>query len=319
MQSKIISEPIDPLIKKINDTDKKIIFLKGGIGSGKSVVIQKLREINKLNKEQIFVDASINMGEYLILKYKNVYKLYHLSLIMKKILLYIKINYQEQYNLLFSFFDIYIENIIKSILFVHLVDREEDIAINPQILDNPETLFTEFIEKVKKFINISKIDLAFDNFDTNSCERFQKLIYEDISQYVNVLATISDPLIINNKNKLEDLSKNSDIINVQYSYDVDIVKSILDNYSITLLFNNSKYNLGLRVNFLFSNEFIKELIMKTNGNLKDMFQALRQFYNHIEDIDRLNYYDYIINYIDNVINLNPIISGLPKLKRTLYI
>ena len=61
------------------------------------------------------------------------------------------------------------------------------------------------------------------------------------------------------------------------------------------------------------------MIEKTNGNLFDMLNSVRYLYRHIDELSKETYQLFVLNYIDKVINKEPIISGIISQKRTLHI
>lgn len=61
------------------------------------------------------------------------------------------------------------------------------------------------------------------------------------------------------------------------------------------------------------------MIKKTNGNLFDMISAVKHLCNNVEILNIDEYSSFMLNYIDNEINKDPLLTGMIIPERKLYI
>lgn len=309
----------DSLINTINDT-KKDIIIAGLPGTGKTTVINNTLTYNE---DSIIFNGTLKDTEYLCLRENNIFDLYHVCLIIKKILLKIKKNYLDKYMINFVFFDIYINNIIKQIYDMSMTDiyEKETSLINKEIIDTPEILLDKLFSLISKELDIKVFSLIIDDFDKigEGSQRYQELIYNRLKSYLRLIITISDKNIVNNLEKMQEFSIDNEVIKLDYSNNIEIVRKILNEEVRNNFIKTRKVSMTYNLYFILNDDTIELMIKKTNGNLFDMLNAIRYLYSNIEELDRSEYSTFILNYIDDVINKNPILTGIIMPKRKLYI
>lgn len=308
--------------KDIIDTIKKSdkdIFVVGTRGIGKTTTLNDV--LNKEN-DKFIINGTLNDMEYILLRDRNISDLYYICLTIKKIIIYLKERYTEKYISEFIFFEIYIDSILKQIYFMFMTDtyKNDTNLINGDVYNTPEVLLDEFLGLLSKKMDIKDLVLVIDKFDEigGSSQMYQEFIYNKLKSYLRLIMTISDKKVVNNDNSLNEFSKDNEIVKLDYSMDIESVKEILDKEIKRSFIRN---NLGMQYNlsFVLSDETIELMIKKTNGNLFDMLNAIRYLYYHIKELNKNEYDVYIIDYIDNVINRNPIFTGIIIPERKLYI
>ena len=315
-------DPVNKIINKIENANKNSIILAGEKGSGKTLILNEL--INRdLNNKNILIDCTIKNGEYLILKDKEIFELYHICLIIKKILMYINKKFEKEFYQNFSIFNIYIENILKIINVINVTNiyKNSTSFIDEKIYKNPEILLENLLKIIKDALDLEKITLIIDDFDKacNSSQRYQLYIYNTIIKYLNFIIAISDETVINDERKLNLLKNESEIIKINYNFIVEEVKDILDKKSVQLLIENKICNLNYRVCNFFSNELIKKMIVETKGNIYDMLTILEYLYRNIDKYSKEELDKIVMDYIINKINKNAMLTGKILTKRTLYL
>lgn len=308
--------------KDIIDTIKKSdkdIFVVGTRGIGKTTTLNDV--LNKEN-DKFIINGTLNDMEYILLRDRNISDLYYICLTIKKIIIYLKERYTEKYISEFIFFEIYIDSILKQIYFMFMTDtyKNDTNLINGDVYNTPEVLLDEFLGLLSKKMDIKDLVLVIDKFDEigGSSQMYQEFIYNKLKSYLRLIMTISDKKVVNSDNLLNEFSKDNEIVKLDYSMDIESVKEILDKEIKRSFIRN---NLGMQYNlsFVLSDETIELMIKKTNGNLFDMLNAIRYLYYHIKELNKNEYDVYIIDYIDNVINRNPIFTGIIIPERKLYI
>ena len=320
MSDSIFKEPINGIIEELNNGNKKIKFLIGNPGTGKTTVLETYIDSCK-SEEKIVFNGTIDFEKYIFIPDEELYKLYLVSLLLEKMLLNIKGKYSKEYSESFMFLDNHVKNIIRSISFMFITNNYNNKydEIDEQICYNPELLLEKFLIICKEILNIKEVTIILDNFDRvgYSSNIYQQYIYSLLKKYVNLIISIEDTSIIYEKEKLDKIRETSEIILVDYSYDVETVTHILD-----LLLNNSVFSKNEHVirsiKFVLSEDTIKKMIILTNGNLNNMFLAVRYLYNNKETLLPEEYEKFLLNYIEQEICKDEILSGyvrtLNKLK-----
>lgn len=313
-----INDNINPVIEVASNTNKDILLV-GAKGFGKTTVLNDALN----NNERLMINGSVVASEYFFIRETEIFNLYHTCLIIKKILLYVKSKFLDKYIENFAFFEIYIDSIMQQISFMNMtgIYKKNTNLINEGICDKPEMLLDELLGMMSKNLDIQDFILIIDDFDKvgYSSQRYQEFIYERIKNYLQVILSISDDKVVNDQVVLESFSATNEIIKLDYSCDIEMVKEILDKEVHNILSKRKYYDFRYRLRFVLSDETILLMIEKTKGNLFDMLQAIRKLYNHIDELDINDWNSYIIDYIDREINKSPVISGIIVPKRTLFI
>lgn len=308
------------LLSEIEQTNKSIM-LAGGEGVGKSYILN--RAVVDNNNKLFLVNGTFTVDEHRILHSTNITEIYHICLIIKKIIQYIKINYTNEYLTKFVMYDNYIDNILRRINIMYLtgIYTNERKVVDEELYENPELMMDNFLQMLFNCIDISKVYLIIDEFD-KGCRVgtvYQKLIYEKLKKYMTVIMTISDKSVINDESKLETFSHQNDIVKLEYTKDVEIIADILDKDISDYMKRFSKTPIHFSTRELLGDEVIGLMIQKTKGNLFDLLTAIRHFYNHMSELTKEEYAIFILDHIDKEINKSPILSGIIPVTRKLYI
>ena len=292
-------KPINNILTEIKESLGKGIFLVGEEGSGKTATLLEYVKQNK-NTTKPVIDVTL-ISNYSLEVYGNIAKLFQVSNVILKMLLYIKDTDIDNYIEHFIFFNARISNIEKT-------------SIDKTTLNHPEILLEEFLNKALKYLNYQDITIILDNFDVEKpfMRLYQTYMYELLKNYLRVIATISDPQVINNWEKLNKLSQNNDLIMMNYNRDVNIVKIILDN---SMVQEQNKKVISKKVSFMFKDDTIKELINKTNGNLFVMKAVVNEFFQNITEINPLDYDYYLLGLVDKLLGVNSILIDRHKVRK----
>lgn len=315
----MIKKDNNPIVDALSKTNKDII-LAGNRGTGKTTIINDA--INN-NDGYILINGTVNNMEYLFLKERNIYNLYHVCLIIKKILLNIKNFNFDEYMLNFNFFDRYINHVIQQIYFMSLIDKYEhcEKVIAKEIIDKPELLLDNLLGLISKKIDIKDFSIVIDDFDKigGGSQLYQEFVYKRLKQYFRLIIAISDNKVVNNPDSLQKFRNDNEVIKLNYSSDIEMVRRIFLDEIKKYYIKTPKVLLKKDLYFSLDDVTIELMIKKTNGNLFDMLSALRYLFNHADNLDMNEYGFFMIDYIENVINKEPMITGVIIPERTLYI
>ena len=308
----LVEDVITNIIEQIQNTSKDVIFLQGNNGSGKTTII------NEISKLQNVINITINYDEKKYFINKNIQNIYHILLIIKKIILYY-ININNDFKIEFLFYYRRINNLLNIINIEYIAKKEKAfMLIVPKILNiDYNELLEELLDNLSHCIINSNNLLILDDFDlvVNNIN-YQNYIYNKLKNKFRVLYAIN-----NNHNLSNNILNESQIITIEYNYDDKIIEDILDKYS--LYYNLiDKNNLKTRIRFVISNNNINKLINITNGNINLMKQFIYLFYENLNVNIKLNNGEYLNDYNCNLIFENLINTKLEYdkgLKRVLTI
>lgn len=307
-------------LSEIESTNKSIM-LAGSEGVGKSYILNRALEEN--HNKIFLVNGTVNYDESITLIDSNLSELYHISLIISKILQYIKVHYPKEYMTKFVLYENYLDGIfrrIKSIYITGIYNNAKNV-VESSIYENPEILMENFLQVLTSNIELSQIFLIVDEFDkgNGASTIYQKLIYNKLRNYMTIIMTISDKEVINDADKLNEYSGENNIITLDYTKDLEIVSSILDEeiMKYEMRFGNPKLIFKSRI--LLGDEIIWLMIQKTKGNLFSMLTAIRYLRSNMDKLTKDEYGTFILDYIDKEINKSPFISGVIPITRKLYI
>jgi len=308
--SKFEPQKLIDIIKESKDS----IFVLGNIGSGKTTIINEM--VKSKDNDCVLVNASINNGEYLILRDNDVYRLYHICLILQKIINKLENNYDPEIAKL----EVFIDFLMKKIMLIYSSDGydNKEKYLHPSFLKNPESLIEIFKSKVDGNLQ-NKLAIIIDDFDKveHSSQRYQNFIYEIIRKHFKLVMTISDINVINNEKIIEKLNSSNTIVNLEYSKDVPTVKDILGKKLRDVLDTNNSDLFQKEINFLLTDHFLLEMIQVAQGNLSVMLSAINSLKKL--NLDIFEYQSYLLDYIDKKINLDPVISGITQNNRSFHI
>ena len=310
-------KPINNKIEEIKKAPSKGIFLVGEEGSGKTSTLLEYVKRNK-NTNNPVIDITL-VGNYSLIIYGNIAKLFQMCNIIQKMLLYIKDVDLNNYIDHFIFFDAKITNIQRDIVTMYSLGKYniENTSIDKDILNNPEILLEDFLSKLFNYLNYQDITVILDNFDVEKpyMYLYQTYIYKLLKKYFKVVATISDPNVINNPEYLNALAQNNSLVMMDYNRNVNVVKNIL-NYAFKQTQN--KKVISKRIDFIFDDNTINELIKKTNGNIFKMNLIMTAFFERAKDIDFNQYVNCLFAVADEYLSINELLQENSR-KRKLYL
>jgi len=311
----ICSEPVKEVIGRIENDFYSDIILAGAEGTGKSVVLNEY-VLNASDIKNPVINGTVDFKEYIEIYQKNVFELYHVSLIIVQMLLYIKRNQPDKYSEEIVSFADRINYILRYIQIMHVYQNYDlkKKEIGNDIYNNPSILLEEFLGIVTKTLNYENVTVVIDNFDTfdGANQKYQTYMYKLLKKYMRLIITVSDSEVLNSDEIKDELSKDASIVTINYSNDIAVVKEIIDAHF------HDEYTYE-RVGLILSDETIRLIIEKTNGNLFDIIKALRYLYTNLSRLQPNQYDEFVIKYIDLRINKNPILTGHLKQIRKLMI
>ena len=298
----VYEKPVYDTIKEIDDTTKKSILLVGNISVGKTTVIDNYLKLNDI----FAIDCTYTEDELLMITDKNIYKLYHICLIISKILKGI----EDIYPIYVNYYKEYEANIklimynIKNMFMIGDYSQKEEL-FGKELCNNPEILFNEFCDTLKRHFDPNYLTIILDNFDAlgNSSSRYQQVVYGLLKESLRTIYVVSDQEVIGNTSKKDILLRDNDIVRVNYSEDVANVKKILDMMLINSLFKDKIVNFDDRVIFLLDDDLVELLIKLTNGNLLEMYKITMQLYKHRNEFSKELYKKFIIDYYNSRLEL----------------
>jgi len=289
-----IREPVDALSHVIVKSSSKTIILKGGRGSGKSLILYNLEDKGLGTSNQtIFtrfdsvINFSINPNELFNERFFNHY--YEL-VFSWKLLSYIKRNYILTYDS--NFKDI--EELLRG------VSKNTDYFINNvcygkeelQRYLTPNEISSEIIERFRKCLGIESLTLAIDRFDwTNGSSAYtQQIIRKYFDLFDKTIITTDDPSLDSKDRRIELGIKGYSFVTALYGKNVDIIKQIIKNriklYNETM--GNSRRFFDESI---MTDEIYESLVGKSNGNISlvlDIFGEIADLLDwhegHIEDL-----------------------------------
>lgn len=317
MGNRIYIEPVKPVMKKLDKLKEQDILLMGGEGTGKSVVLNEY--VKQSNWDHVIVDGTVRPEEMILVADPEVSNLYRICLLVSKMISKINSDYKELADFFFSL-DTRINGVLRNIYNMHMfgnyTSKYNNIGVN--LCAEPEILLEEFLDLATKHIGMQSTTVILDNFDVVGYGNFpsssyQRYMYNLLKDYVRLLATVSDNKVLNNEEEKNRLMQDNALIEIGYIKNVNVVKEIIDSNVSVGRFKNE------RIGLLLSNETIMLMIEKTNGNLFDILRTIREFYRNLSTLNKVEYDAFVLNYIDNVINKNPIFTGHIKKERRLYI
>ncbi len=300
---KIYEKSVRPLAKEIECSNEKRILLGGCPGSGKTTTLEYLKEKNKYNINNVYIDVSLDYLDNIFIYDNELYNLFHISLIIQKILQYIKNNYEELYLQFFNIFNFKIERIILDIKIMCMIDdfSNKYTMINNILCKNPTILIQELLY-ILKVMPFKTITLIIDNFDSVNSIKYQSLIFNSLKDYFRVILTISDQSILNDEERLEYLKQDSDLLLIEYNTNPYIVRNILDTLIIEKNLITIEELFAKRFSKIISFEVLNILIKETNGNIRLMLDILIDFYRQIELKEKDEYDNTLLSIMNMHIN-----------------
>jgi len=292
-------EPVNKVIEELESSTKSTIFLVGGEGAGKSVVLKEYQARNN-NSDNIVIDGTVENDNMISLVDCKIFELNQVCLLIQKMLKFVKTTKSEKFLGRFAELEERINYFLKIINLMYFYGNYsfQRNEIPSEIIENPEILLEGFLKIGITALDYQTITIVLDNFDVigGPNKYYQEYMYKMLSEYMRLVVTVSDSRVINNQGRIEELSKTNDVVKVDYSKNVEIIKEILSNEFIRLsiLSGNVKYRVS--IDSILSDETIALMIEKTNGNLFDMIQAVRELYNKMNELLPNEYELFVLNY-----------------------
>lgn len=292
--SMFVREPVDEIRKKIDASDKEKIILNGGRGVGKSIVLNEIQQKGLGTDNQTVLmhfDSVIMFNKAPTEYYSKEFFINYYELEMANFLLgYIKKYYGLYYE----------KHFIKT---WHEIKRKLDDVINyannlalgdvghlDKFLEVGE-ITTKLIKDMKDIIGIDALNVALDRFDwINGISPFtQSLLKDYFDMFDKTIITTDDDDFYT-----EDHIKNGyDIITLDYSKDIDVVKKIIKHRIKS--FCDNHINVVIDYNKL-TDDIYEYLIANTNGNISSIINIINVFLVTYEWCDGLSDYFMTIKY-----------------------
>lgn len=299
MNELLYKEPVDKIINDIKKSERNTILLLGKRGSGKTTVVNEyINSSHDFNTK--VVNCSLKEGEHRFIYDSNILYLYHLCLIMEKILDMVK---KEDINI-YSELMYYITFINNKKNEIEWMIMSNDYSskyskIGKSAIDNQKELFSELVSIVKEKLNISYLTIVIDNIDNvldgDYNRLYQQFIFDTLQNNVKLIITSSDMNVLNNVNHI---LYSADIEIINYSENCKFVKEILDKKFTKDFLEKGKFSFDKRILLLLDDDIINNMIFRSNGNLNIMIYALEDFYKNLDKIRKSEYARYLNSYIN---------------------
>lgn len=266
-----VREPVDKIVREINNGSDKKIILTGGKGVGKSTVLQSLQDRGVGTENQTIctrIDSIISFSkEPNIMFNKGFFNHYYELMVSNSLLNYIKKYYSFTHDSYFKnerkkvnrLLDDTFEN-INDVMF-------KDMKIK-EILTQRE-LTEKILKKMKEVLEIEKCNIAFDKFDwTNgSSEYVQKYLSNYFDMFDKAIITSDDPTLPHKNLEGYNVKK------IDYGKDKEILRQIIKKRIEA--FNSQNGNTSELMNVdLFSSDYILSVLEKSNGNIELAIDSL---------------------------------------------
>ena len=297
-----VLEPVYKLTDKILASKSDKIILTGGRKVGKSTVLNRLehRGISKDNKTiNMQFDLSLILNQDRNPNYDYAFIEHYYELVISfNLLNYIKKNYPlvfarfEKEQSILSEIANYTDNFINNSWF-------EEVRLDKTLKWGEQS--KDIIEKMKSLLHINKLNIAIDHFDwINQSDIFtQELLSSYEKLFDKMIITVDDNKI--NKRLLKNkLIKNGyEILNVNYSNDLDVVKRIIKKRSRYYIIKNYyRYN----IIDLISDNIYEYLIDSCHGNIEMMLSAVFDIIQLTDWLETTDNFDVLfINSINEVV------------------
>lgn len=295
-------EPVYKLTDKILASKSDKIILTGGRQVGKSTVLNRLehRGISKDNKTiRMQFDLSLILKQDRNPNYDYAFIEHYYELVISfNLLNYIKKNYplisarfEKEQSILLE-----IAN-YTDYFFSHA--WYEEVRLDKTLKWGEQS--KDIIEKMKSLLHINKLNIAIDRFDwINQSDIFtQELLSSYEKLFDKMIITVDDKKINKRllKNKL--IKKGYEILNVNYSNDLDVVKRIIKKRSSYYIIKNYyRYN----IIDLISDNIYEYLIDSCHGNIEMMLSAVFDIIQLTDWLETTENFDVLfIKSIDEVV------------------
>jgi len=281
-----VSKPVNELCHKINEDNSKRIILSSGRGTGKSVILQNME---KISNQFIYMKFdAVSMGTYNDIFDEKFYNHYYELIFSRKLLIYIKNNYEYIYNY-FEDINILLKNhITKMYDYINNAMYDEKISIDKYF--TPIELTSIILEKLKKYLNINSLYLGIDRFDwTNgSSELTQNILSKFFAMFEKVIITSDDEKLIDESVRTGYLNKGYVFTDIDYGKDKAIVKEIIrkriEYYNINVKNGEKTFPKSIMTEKIY-----ESLINEANGNISLILECLSRVTDAYQLIDSRNF------------------------------
>ena len=290
MEKEIIKKPVLDIIDRVNKSSKNGILLAGVRGSGKSTVLDEYKE-----KNELIIDCTLSDEENLYIPDRNIFMLYHECLLIEKMSQYILKNYPLEFGPFFIFLNkerTILKDIKSMFLIANYDSKEEKLG---EYYSNPESLFAEFTIEVRKVFKDKEPIVVVDKFDNarSFSSWYQIGMYELLKNRFKYIFTVSDIKLLNRED-----NKDYDIVDVNYSSNIDVVREILDKMIVNELVRTNEFDFRKRIIYFLSDEEIREIIDLFRGNIEYMYWAISSLVRNLDTVSKEEYMSYIRNYYE---------------------
>ena len=270
-----VSEPVDEICEKIENSESNKIIVTGNRHSGKTTVLKRLEERGLNTDNQTictdFLYPVLPAKEPDACYDEEFFNSFYEALFTKKILLYIYYNNPEKF---YNYFRN--DSIINSYC---LKDTEHFINANvlyKNMIRNDSSYFPkkkeyskDLLEKMKNLLEVERINLAIINFDqTNNSSKYAQNLLEDyFDMFDKVILEVHDHNL--NRKKLKE--KGYDFQRVNYGYRKDVIKAIL----LKTINRFNEIDLVYRIpRYIYKDDELIKAFKKANGNISLMIDSL---------------------------------------------
>lgn len=315
----IYEEPVRKILDDIENTPFNRIVLLGGVGSGKTTILNAY-QVSKNETDMLVVNCQLEEGIYSRIRNIDLKHLYHTIIVIQKILEHIKAGLKV-YPMELLFLDNKLSSLLITILNMTMMGYETAKNLE-DVRKNPSMLFEELIGILKaNKINLQSITILVDDFDlfANSGCTYQRYVYYELVKYFRVILAVSSVSDFNNFFAKENLNSNCLVLNVDYSNDLSEVRKVLEVSIGAIIVGEDKNQRIYGINEVLSDSTIKELILRTNGNLTEILTIINLLKNisvllKIEDCE-----DFVLKILSERTSGDPAITGIVHQRRVLNI
>ena len=118
-------------------------------------------------------------------------------------------------------------------------------------------------------------------------------MYELLKNRFKYIFTVSDIKLLNRED-----NKDYDIVDVNYSSNIDVVREILDKMIVNELVRTNEFDFRKRIIYFLSDEEIREIIDLFRGNIEYMYWAISSLVRNLDTVSKEEYMSYIRNYYE---------------------
>lgn len=299
--TEFVREPVGTVCRDLDILEKNTI-LKGE-GRGKSVVLAHMQN-KKAGTEIPFINAWFalsSLGVYNNFLKEDFFRHYREIQFSFQLLSYLEQYYEIIYNKHFLKIKQFLMDLDNKTM-NYLNNFFYDDSIKLEKLLSTGEISGEILDSMKKYCHLYTIELGIDNFDKidNGRKLTQHILKDYFSLFNKVILSIHDDTIKEHQDY--------DIKTLDYGMDMQTIRLILTKRIDSYNYGKEKQN-QFTLDWL-TDDLIRVLIEKTNGNLKVMLDILEEIAERVHFYKRFN--DSIFN--DSLEDKLELTRGLKKLQ-----